>query len=75
MNQYMAIKAVILDFGGTLSNGALDWDPYHEKIRSILAGRGHLVEMSRLKKALARARQGNLARVCVVSNIKSVCGG
>jgi hypothetical protein len=36
----MAIKAVILDFGGTLSDGALDWDPYHEKIRSILAGKG-----------------------------------
>jgi hypothetical protein len=31
---------VILDFGGTLSDGALDWDPYHEKIRSILAGKG-----------------------------------
>ena len=58
----MAIKAVILDFGGTLSDGALDLDPYHEKIRSILAGRGHLVEMSRLKKAL-RGALGYLNRV------------
>jgi HAD superfamily hydrolase (TIGR01549 family) len=58
----MAIKAVILDFGGTLSNGAIDWGPYHEKIRSILAGRGHLVEMSRLKKALSGAL-GDLNRV------------
>ncbi|EMR73150.1 haloacid dehalogenase superfamily enzyme, subfamily IA [Thaumarchaeota archaeon SCGC AB-539-E09] len=62
MNQYMAIKAVILDFGGTLSNGALDLDPYHEKTRSILAGRGHLVEMIRLKKALKGAL-GDLNRV------------
>jgi len=62
MNQYMAIKAVILDFGGTLCDGALDWDPYHEKIRSILAGRGHLVEMNRLKKAL-RGALGDLNRV------------
>lgn len=62
VNQYMAIKAVILDFGGTLSNGDIDWGPYHEKIRSILAGRGHLVEMSRLKKALSGAL-GDLNRV------------
>ncbi len=58
----MVIKAVILDFGGTLSNGAIDLGLYHEKIRSILAGRGHLVEMSRLKKALSGAL-GDLNRV------------
>jgi 2-haloalkanoic acid dehalogenase type II len=58
----MAIKAVILDFGGTLSDGAFDWAPYHEKLRSILASRGYLVEMSRLKKAL-RGALGDLNRV------------
>jgi len=58
----MAIKAVILDFGGTLSDGALDWDPYHEKLRSILGSRGYLVEMSRLKKAL-RGALSDLNRV------------
>ena len=59
---YMAIKAVILDFGGTLSDGALDWDPYHERLRSILASRGYLVEMSVLKRAL-RGALGDLNRV------------
>ena len=59
----MTFKAVILDFGGTLSYTLTrDWDPYHEKIRSILAGRGHLVEMSRLKKALKGAL-GELGKV------------
>ena len=63
MNQYMVFKAVILDFGGTLSDTPTrDWGPYHEKIRSILAGRGHLVEMNRLKKALKGAL-GDLSRV------------
>lgn len=48
----MKIKAVILDFGGTLSEGELDWEPYHEQIRSILMSRGFNIEMSQLKKAL-----------------------
>ena len=51
----MAIKGVLLDFGGTLSDSALDGDPCHERLRSILAGRGYLVEMSVLKKALRGA--------------------
>jgi 2-haloalkanoic acid dehalogenase type II len=51
----MDIKAVILDFGGTLSDGALNWDPYHENIRSYLAGQGHSVTMRELKKALRGA--------------------
>ncbi len=51
----MDIKAVILDFGGTLSNGELDWDPYHETIRSYLASHGYLVPMKELKKALRGA--------------------
>ncbi|MCW4048395.1 MAG: HAD family hydrolase [Candidatus Bathyarchaeota archaeon] len=55
MSSPMNIKAVILDFGGTLADGGLDWDPYHERIRSILASRGNLVEMSKLKRALREA--------------------
>lgn len=51
----MKIKAVILDFGGTLSDGELDWEPYHEEIRSILMSRGYHIEMSQLKKALREA--------------------
>ena len=48
----MEIKAVILDFGGTLSGGSLNWDPYHENIRSHLASHGFNVPMRELKKAL-----------------------
>jgi HAD superfamily hydrolase (TIGR01549 family) len=51
----MDIKAVILDFGGTLSDGALNWEPYHENIRSYLAGQGYSVPMKELKKALRGA--------------------
>jgi putative hydrolase of the HAD superfamily len=48
----MQIKAVLLDFGGTLAAGGLDWDPYHETIRNYLISHGYPVEMSDLKKAL-----------------------
>ena len=58
----MEIKAVILDFGGTLADGGLDWDPYHETIRSFLASHGYTVPMSKLKKAL-RAALAHLNRV------------
>ncbi len=51
----MEIKAVILDFGGTLADGGLDWDPYHENIRSFLASHGYNVPMNKLKRALRRA--------------------
>ncbi len=58
----MEIKAVILDFGGTLADGGLDWDPYHENIRSFLASHGYNVPIKRLKKAL-RAALAHLNRV------------
>ena len=48
----MQIKAVTLDFGGTLADGGLDWDPYHETIKNYLTSCGYPVEMSDLKKAL-----------------------
>lgn len=51
----MDIKAVILDFGGTLADGGLDWEPYHETIRSFLASHGYRVPMRNLKKALRGA--------------------
>jgi FMN phosphatase YigB (HAD superfamily) len=53
----MAFKAVILDFGGTLAEGGLEWDPYHEAIRIILTGHGYGVEMGELKRALRGALQ------------------
>jgi 2-haloalkanoic acid dehalogenase type II len=61
----LKIKAVILDFGGTLSEGELDWEPYHEAIRVILASRGSIVDMGQLKKAL-RAALGELNKVRVL---------
>lgn len=54
----MRIKAVILDFGGTLADGDLEWDPYHEELRSYLAGQGHDVEMADLKRAIKGALDG-----------------
>ncbi|MFC1802510.1 HAD family hydrolase [Thermoproteota archaeon] len=51
----MKIKAVLLDFGGTLAEGALDWEPYHESIRSFLASYGYNIPMKDLKKALRGA--------------------
>lgn len=51
----MKIKAVLLDFGGTLAGGGLDWDPYHESIRSFLASHGYIIPMKDLKKALRKA--------------------
>jgi putative hydrolase of the HAD superfamily len=51
----MKIKAVLLDFGGTLASGGLDWDPYHESIRNYLLSIGHNVDMKNMKKALRAA--------------------
>ncbi len=48
----MRIKAIILDFGGTLSDGGLDRESYHEELRNILLRRGYSVAMDDLKKAL-----------------------
>jgi HAD superfamily hydrolase (TIGR01549 family) len=51
----MEIKAVLLDFGGTLVSGGLEWDPYHESIRNYLLSHGYNIEMRDLKKALRGA--------------------
>jgi putative hydrolase of the HAD superfamily len=51
----MEIKAVIMDFGGTLVEGGLEWEPYHQSIRAILKGKGYPHNMKDLKKALRSA--------------------
>ena len=51
----MKIKAVLLDFGGTLADGGLEWEPYHEAIRNYLTSLGHNIPMKTLKKALRGA--------------------
>lgn len=58
----MKIKAILLDFGGTLSDGGLDWDPYHESIKSYLSSHGYYIEMPKLKKSL-RAALAELEKV------------
>jgi HAD superfamily hydrolase (TIGR01549 family) len=51
----MEIKAVLLDFGGTLVSGRLELEPYHESIRNYLMSLGYNVPIKELKKALRGA--------------------
>jgi len=53
----MVVRAVILDFGGTLADGNIDWDEYHRAIQGLLKGLGFSVELSRLKRAITAALQ------------------
>jgi len=48
----MKVKAVFLDFGGTLAYGGIDWDEYHRAVRILLASKGYDIESKRLKKAI-----------------------
>ena len=48
----MKIKAVFLDFGGTLAYGGIAWDEYHRAVRTLLASLGHEIEPKRFKKAI-----------------------
>ena len=57
----MVIEAIILDFGGTLASGKMDWDEYHLAIQGLLKGMGHPVRLKELKKAI-RASLGELKR-------------
>jgi len=51
----MVVRAVILDFGGTLADGHIDWDEYHRAIQGLLKGLGFSIELRRLKRAIAAA--------------------
>ncbi len=53
----MKVKAVFLDFGGTLAYGGIDWDEYHRTVRVLLASQGYDIEQSRLKKAIGASLQ------------------
>jgi putative hydrolase of the HAD superfamily len=53
----MKVKAVFLDFGGTLAYGGIDWDDYHRAVRILLASLGYDIEQSRLKKAIRASLQ------------------
>ena len=51
----MVVRAVILDFGGTLADGHINWDEYHRGIQGLLKGLGFSVELTRLKRAITAA--------------------
>ena len=48
----MVVKAVILDFGGTLASGRIDWNEFHSAIHCMLKGLIYSVELDGLKKAI-----------------------
>lgn len=58
----MVVRAVILDFGGTLADGQIDWDEYHASIQGLLKGLGFSIKLSRLKRAISTAL-GRLEKV------------
>lgn len=51
----MGIRAVVLDFGGTLAEGRIDWDEYHRAVQGLLKDLGFRIKISRLKAAVAAA--------------------
>ncbi|MDH5791460.1 MAG: hypothetical protein OEZ44_04685, partial [Candidatus Bathyarchaeota archaeon] len=51
----MVVRAVILDFGGTLAEGGIDWNEYHEAILKTLKALGHDIDPGTLKKAIQAA--------------------
>ncbi len=53
----MKVKAVFLDFGGTLAYGGINWDEYHRAVRVLLASLGYDIEQRRLKKAIGASLQ------------------
>ncbi|MCD6360732.1 MAG: HAD family hydrolase [Armatimonadetes bacterium] len=50
---------MLLDFGGTLASGGMDWDPYHESIRNYLLTLGFNINMQKLRRTL----RGTLAEL------------
>ena len=51
----MKVKAVFLDFGGTLAYGGIDWGDYHMAVRVLLASLGYNLDAASLKKAVGAA--------------------
>lgn len=51
----MIVRAVVLDFGGTLADGHIDWDEYHRAIQGLLKALGFNVQMRQLRRAISSA--------------------
>ena len=55
----LVIKAVIMDFGGTLAEGSIDWEDYHRAVHGYLKGLGYKFNM----KEISRKMSGTLDRL------------
>lgn len=53
----MNIKAVILDFGGTLAKGEITYPQYHDAIMGYLRGVGYQRDISEIRSAIHHALQ------------------
>lgn len=51
----MVIRLIILDFGGTLAEGSINWEEYHSSIHEYLRGLGFNVDLNELKGAISAA--------------------
>ncbi|MHA2393820.1 MAG: HAD family hydrolase [Promethearchaeota archaeon] len=58
----MKISAVILDFGGTLVDGGIDYDEYHQALLKYLNGLGYGVKLKEVHSSF-RVALGKLNRV------------
>jgi HAD superfamily hydrolase (TIGR01549 family) len=58
----MKIKAVILDFGGTLVEGGIDFDRYHEALLTYFMSIGYRVTRKEIDSAM-KVALGNLNRI------------
>ncbi len=58
----MVLKAVILDFGGTLADGGIDWNEYHVAIQKALKDLGYDIDLRMLRRAIQGAL-GELEKV------------
>lgn len=58
----MEISAVILDFGGTLVDGGIDYDKYHQALIQHLNGLGYGIKLREINSSF-KVALGNLNRI------------
>ena len=51
----MTIKAVIMDFGGTLAEGHIDWGEYHRAVHGYLKGLGYSFGFREISRGMSSA--------------------
>jgi len=60
--EHMGLRAVTLDFGGTLAEGEIDWNEYHAAIHTLLRGLGYSLPLRRVRASISAALE-HLRRV------------